>query len=52
MKGKKLDRTIVGLSLIVIVVLFVWFLKDILAPLFSMELKGNFDDAREMLESR
>ena len=52
MKGKKLDRTIVGLSLIVIVVLFVWFLKDILAPLFSMELKGNFDEAREMLESK
>ena len=52
MKGKNIERLIVGLSLIIIIVLFVCFFKDILVPLFSMELDGNFDEARDMLESK
>lgn len=52
MKGKNIERAVIGLSLIAIIVLFVCFFKDIMVPLFSMEFGGNFDGARDLLESK
>ena len=52
MAAKKHERIFIGLALIAIIVLFVFFLKDILAPLFSMELGGNFEEAKELLEAK
>ena len=52
MKRKIAERTIVGLSLVSLLVLFVFFFKDVLIPLFSMELEGNFEGAKAILETK
>ena len=52
MRSKNTERIIVGLSLVILAVLFVCFFKDILVPLFSMELSGDFEGAKAMLETK
>ncbi|MBR6045462.1 MAG: VTT domain-containing protein [Ruminococcus sp.] len=52
MKGKVAERMVIGLSLIALVLLFVFFFKDLLVPLFSMQFGGDFDGAKELLESK
>lgn len=52
MKRKNLEKIFIGLALIAIIVLFVCFFKDILVPLFSLEFGRNFEEARELLESK
>lgn len=52
MKNRNIERIAVGVALGVIAILFVCFFKDILVPLFSMELDGDFEGARAMLETK
>ena len=52
MKKKSGERIVVGLSLLILIALFVYFLKDILIPLFGMELGGDLDGAQSLLMSQ
>ena len=52
MNKKNGERIVVSLSLVIVVALFFYFLKDILVPLLGMELNGDVDGAKEILQSK
>lgn len=52
MRNRNIERIIIGIALGAIAILFVFFFKDILVPLFSMELSGDFEGAKAMLETK
>jgi uncharacterized membrane protein YdjX (TVP38/TMEM64 family) len=52
MKKKNAERIVVGLSLVIVVALFLYFLKDVMIPLFGMELHGDLEGAKSLLLSR
>lgn len=52
MKKKWLEKCIILVALSGVMVLFALFLKDILVPLFSMELNNDIDGASALLSSK
>ena len=49
---KRTQQIIISASLIAVIALFVFFLKDILIPYVRMELNNDLDGAKELLASR
>ncbi len=52
MRKKWIEKIVILLALTGVLLLFAFFLKDIMVPLFSMELKNDVEGARELLMSR
>lgn len=52
MKKKWIEKTVILLALTGALLLFAFFLKDIMVPLFSMELKNDVEGARDLLTSK
>ena len=50
--SKKTGRIIILASLITVLVLFSFFLKDILVPFLRLELDNDIEGARQLLVSR
>ena len=51
-KNRKLERGVMLAIVLVILLLFVFFLKDIMVPLLRMELRRDLDGARALLAER
>ena len=49
--NKKVQKTIIAISVLAIVLIFAWFLKDILVPYIRLEIRNDVDGARELLAS-
>ena len=52
MKKKWIEKSIILIALTGALVLFAFFLKDVLVPLFSMELDNDIDGASALLNSK
>lgn len=52
MKKKWIEKSIILFALAGVLVLFAFFLKDVLLPLFSMELNNDINGAKELLSSK
>nr|MBQ4457707.1 hypothetical protein [Clostridia bacterium] len=50
--NKKVQKTIIAISVLAIVLIFAWFLKDILVPYIRLEIRNDVDGARELLASK
>lgn len=50
--NKKVQKTIIAVSVLAIVLIFAWFLKDILVPYIRLEIRNDVDGARELLSSK
>ena len=50
--NKKVQKTIIAISVLAIVLIFAWFLKDILVPYIRLEIINDVDGARELLASK
>jgi len=52
MKQKRMEKAVVIIALAAVLTLFVFFLKDIMIPLFGMELHNDIDGAKALLTSK
>ena len=52
MKKKWIEKTVILTAVLGVLFLFAFFLRDIMVPLFSMELNNDVDGARALLTSR
>ena len=52
MKKKWIEKVVILIALASVLVLFAFFLKDVLVPLFSMELNNDIDGASALLKSK